>query len=162
MDIRFTHINLVFEFEDIGFNSTVIYNSLKPLVIEIMSSNSLKIPEDWVLLFKAGYTNARMPLVSKNKIGGYPSDKMKYITIVIPIPLESEIRWGVKPKQHLYGKNHYDKLMKNFWELDVDYRNYDNRTDYITACLKAGVKKVFEEGFTVGGVKLKAKKAIEI
>lgn len=162
MDIRFTHTNLVFGFEDEGFNSNQIYDSLISLAIEIMATNNLHIPDDWVLLFKAGYTNGRIPLVSRNKIGSYPSDKMKYITIIIPIPLESEISWGVKPEQHLYGKDHYDKLMKNFWELAVDYRNYDNRTDYITACLKAGIKKAFEEGFTVGGVKLKAKKTIEI
>lgn len=162
MDIRFTHMGLVFKFVDSGFNSNEIYDSLKPSLIELMAANNLYIPDDWALLFQAGYTNGRIPLVSKNKIGGYPSDKMKYITIVIPIPLKSEISWGVKPEQHLYGKDHYDKLMKNFWELAVDFRNYDNRTDYITACLKAGIKKAFEEGFTVGGVKLKAKSAIEI
>lgn len=162
MDIRFTHTNLVFGFEDEGFNSNQIYDSLISLAIEIMATNNLNIPEDWVLLFKAVYTNGRIPLVSKNKIGGYPSDRMKYITIIIPIPLESEISWGVKPEQHLYGKDHYDKLMKNFWELAVDYRSYNNRSEYITACLKAGIKKAFEEGFTVGGVKLKAKKIIGI
>jgi hypothetical protein len=155
-------MGLVFEFVDSGFNSSEIYNSLKPLVIEAMAANNLHIPDEWVLLFQAGYTNARIPLVSKNKIGGYPSEKMKYITIIVPIPLESEINWGVKPEQHLYGKDHYDNLMKNFFELAVDYRNYDNRTDYVTACLKAGIKKVFEEGFTVGGVKLKAEQPIEI
>lgn len=162
MDIRFTHTNLVFGFEDEGFNSNQIYDSLISLAIEIMATNNLNIPDDWVLLFKAVYTNGRIPLVSKNKIGGYPSDKMKYIIIIIPIPLESEISWGVKPEQHLYGKDHYDKLMKNFWELAVDYRSYNNRSEYITACLKAGIKKAFEEGFTVGGVKLKAKKIIGI
>ncbi len=162
MDIRFTHTNLVFGFEDEGFNSKQIYDSLISLAIEIIATNNLNIPDDWVLLFKGCYTNGRIPLVSRNKIGGYPSDKMKYITIIIPIPLESEISWGVKPEQHLYGKVHYDKLMKNFWELAVDYRIYNNRSEYLTACLKAGIKKAFEEGFTVGGVKLKAKKIIGI
>lgn len=52
--------------------------------------------------------------------------------------------------------------MKYFWELAIDCRNYDNRTDYITSCIKAGIKKAFEEGFTVGGVKIKAKQPIEI
>lgn len=162
MDIRFTHTNLVFGFEDERFNSNKIYLEQLSNVNSIIVSNALQIPDDWALIFDVGYNNGRIPLLSKNRFGTYPSDKMKYIKIVIPIPLESEISWGVKPEQHLYGKDHYDKLMKNFWELAVDYRSYNNRTEYITACLKAGIKKAFEEGFTVGGVKLKAKKTIEI
>jgi hypothetical protein len=162
MDIRFTHTNLVFGFEDEGFDSNIIYSNQLSIVNSIMLLNKLQIPDDWVLMFDIGYNNGRIPLLSKNKFGTYPSDKMKYIKIVIPIPLESEISWGVKPEQHLYGKDHYDKLIKNFWELAIDYRNYGNRTDYITACIKAGIKKAFVEGFTVGGVKIKAKQPIEI
>jgi hypothetical protein len=52
--------------------------------------------------------------------------------------------------------------MRNFRELDVDYRNYSNRTDYIISCLKAGIKKAFEGGFTVGKTKIKVKKAIDL
>lgn len=162
MNIRFTHLNLVFGFEDEGFDSNKIYSNQLSIVNSIMLLNKLQIPDDWVLIFDIGYNNGRIPLLSKNKLGTYPSDKIKYIKIVVPIPLDSEISWGVKPEQHLYDKDHYDNLLKNFWELDVDYRNYDNRTNYITACLKAGIKKAFEEGFTVGGVKLKANKPIEI
>ncbi len=158
MDIRLTHINLVFNFVDDNFDSNEIYNYLNGYITKIMISNSFEIPNDWVLLFQAGYSNARCPLVSKNKIGGYPSDKMKYITIVIPIPLKSEIGWGVDKDQHLYGKDHYDNLMKNFWELNINFRNYSNRTDYIIACMVAGIDKSFQEGFTVGGVKIKLKK----
>jgi hypothetical protein len=153
---------LLSEFLDIEFIAHDISDNLTPIIINIIRENNLNIPDDWILIFQAGYNNGKVPLVSKNKLGSYTSDKMKYIKVVIPIPLKSEISWGVKPDQHLYGKDHYDKLMKNFWELAVDYSIYHNRTDYITACLKAGIKKAFEKGFTVGGVKLKAKKAIVI
>ncbi|MBK8389575.1 MAG: hypothetical protein IPL23_09995 [Saprospiraceae bacterium] len=162
MDIRFTHICVVEDFVNDDLDTIFIYDSLLPYIKNILLANDFKIPDDWILIYSAGYTNGRTPLVSKNRIGSYPSDKMKYITIIIPVPLESEIRWGVKSEQHLYRKDHYDKLMKNFWELDVDYRNYNNRTDYITACLEAGIKKSFEEGFTVGGVKIKTKNTFEM
>jgi hypothetical protein len=154
MNINFSHIAVVFDFIDVGFKTQQIYQHLLPSVIEKMKENKLTLPMDWSLIFQAAYANGKLPLVSKNKLGSYPSDKMKYITIVVPIPLETEISWGVKPEQHLYGKDHYDKLMRNFWKLDIDFKNYSNRTDYITACLKAGVKKSFEEGFTVGGAKV--------
>lgn len=69
---------------------------------------------------------------------------------------------GVNPEQHLYNRDHYDKLMKNFYELNINFRDYTNRADYITACLKAGIKKAFHEGFTVGKSKVKVKKAIDL
>lgn len=160
MDIRFTHTSLVFGFENIEFDAQSIYKTIILSVNEIMTIDNLSFPDDWSLLFKAIYTNGRQPLVSTNKIGGFPSDRMKYISIVIPVPLKSEIEWGVKPEQHLYGVDHYDKLIKNFWELDIDYRNFSTRTDYIIACLKSGIKRSFEEGFTVGGSKIKVKGSV--
>jgi hypothetical protein len=160
MDIRFTHINLVFDFEDSGFNSQKIYTSFIPAVRDVMSSNGFVIPSDWALIFQAGFSNGKKPLVSKNRIGSYSSDKLKYITVIIPIPLVSEIGWGVRPVQHLYNKDHYDKLMKNFYALNIDYNDYSSREDYITACLKEGIIKSFQEGFTVGGIKIKTTKPI--
>lgn len=127
-----------------------------------MRDNNLTVPDDWILIFEATYNNGKVPLVARNKVGSYPSDKMKYVKIVIPIPLKSEVDWGVNPEQHLYKKEHYDKLMRNFLELNVDYNNYNNRTDYIIACLKAGIKKAFEEGFTVGKTKIRVKKGVEL
>lgn len=162
MDIRVTHFCVLSNFLDVEFIANDISDKLTPLIHKIMKENDLTIPDDWILTFQASYNNGKTPLVSKNKLGSYTSDKMKDITIAIPIPLKSEISWGVEPVQHLYGKNHFDKLMRNFWELDINYRNYNNRTDYITACLKAGIKKAFEEGFTVGGVKVKAKKTVTV
>jgi|GEM_PF-1764041 len=160
MDIRVTHFCLLSEFLNVDFNANDISDYLTPRIHQIMQENNLSIPSDWILLFDATYNNGKVPLVAKNKLGSYPSDKMKYIKIVIPIPLKSEMEWGVNPEQHLYKKGHYDKLMKNFFELDVDYNDYVNRTDYIIGCMKAGIKRAFEEGFTVGGTKVKVKTPI--
>ena len=120
MDVSIGHFCMVFDFLNVGFNSNEINSSLLPSIYKEMQDNHLTIPEDWRLIFHANYNNGKTPLVSKNKLGGYFSDKMKYITIVIPIPLTSEVEWGVNPEQHLYKKDHYDKLMRNFLELNVD------------------------------------------
>lgn len=162
MDIRVTHFCLLSDFLDVGFSAKEISDNLIPNIYKVMQNKSLAIPEDWILLFQAGYNNGRVPLVARNKVGSYPSDKMKYINVVIPVPLKSEIGWGVSSEQHLYKKDHYDKLMRNFRELDIDYRNYSNRTDYITACLKAGIKKAFKEGFTVGKTRIKVDAAFDL
>lgn len=152
---------MVSGFLDEGFSTNEISDTLTPGIYKVMHVNNLTIPDDWILIFQANYNNGKGSLVSRNRLGSYTSDKMKYITIVIPIPIKPEIEWGVNLEQHLYKKDHYDKLMKNFFELNVDYRNYTNRKDYITACLKAGIKKSFEEGFTVGKTKIKVKKPID-
>jgi hypothetical protein len=162
MDVSIGHFCMVFDFLEVGFNSNEINDILTPNIYKAIEEYKLTIPEDWRLIFHANYNNGKIPLVSKNKLGGYFSDKMKYITIVIPIPLKSEIEWGVNPEQHLYEKDHYDKLMKNFLELNVNYNNYNNRTEYITACLKAGIRKALEVGFTVGKMKIKLKNAIDL
>jgi hypothetical protein len=162
MDISIGHFCLVGGFLDDGFSANEISDALTPLIYSVMHDNDQTISDDWRLIFQANYNNGKSLLVSRNRLGSYISDKMKYITIVIPIPLKTEIEWGVNPEQHLYKKDHYDKLMKNFFELDVDYRSFTNRTDYITTCLKAGIKKSFREGFTVGNTEIRVKKEINL
>ena len=162
MDVSIGHFCMLSDFLDVEFNANETSKKLTPSIYKAMQDNDLTLPDDWQLIFHANYNNGKIPLVSRNKLGSYTSDKMKYITIVIPIPLKSEIAWGVYPEQYLYKKDHYDKLMKNFFELAVDYKNYTNRNDYIIACLKAGIKKAFEEGFTVGGIKVKAKREVSL
>jgi hypothetical protein len=156
MNTRITHFSLVIDFLDIAFDSDSISDILKKEVDDVLRLNAIELPDKWWLVFRATYSNARGVLISKNRLGTYPSDKMKKVTIVIPVPLKEIVEWGVEERQHVYGIDHYDKLMKNFWALEVDYSQYSNRQDYIIACLRSGIKKAFEECFTVGGVKVKA------
>jgi Immunity protein 9 len=155
MDTRITHFSLVSSFLDVGFDSRSISDIVKIELDDALRQNSIKFPSEWGLIFQANYNNAREILISKNKLGTYSSDKMKYVIIVIPVPLIENINWGVEKKQHCYGIDHYDKLMKNFWALEVDYAQYSNRHDYIIACLRRGINKALEEGITVGKVKVK-------
>lgn len=160
MNISITHLSLVVDFLDKDFNSKTISDLMRNELESLLIDNAIHLPDGWTLIFRATYSNSYSPLVSKNKTGSYPSDKLKYITIVIPIPLTSEIKWGVDESQHIYGKDHYDRLKKNFWELPIDCKQFHNRQDYILYCLRKGIKKTFEEGFTVGGVKVKIKKGV--
>ncbi len=155
MDTRIIESSLIIDFLDIGYDFKAISGILKKEVDNALRLNSIELPSDWALIFQANYNNAREVLVSKNRHGSYPSDKFKWVTIVIPIPSKENIEWGVEEKQYIYGIDHYDKIKKNFWALEVDYAQYTNRQDYIIACLRSGIKKAFEEGFTVGGVKVK-------
>ena len=161
MNFRIKHRSLVISFLDIGFSSENIDQLLTPYIenyIAQIDKQDLIDSIDWEVQFFATYSNSRVPLVSKNRIGSYFSEHVKEITIVIPVPLKSEVSWGVGEEKHIYQKDNYDKLMRNFRELEVDFKQFTNRQDYIVECLQKGISTAFTEGFTVDGVKVKIKK----
>ena len=139
MQTRIGHSCMILNFLDVDFSSNLISDILKREVDDILTNFTLENLVDWTLTFRASYTNARQPLVSKNKLGSYTSDKIKEITIIIPIPTLDMIAWGVQYDQHIYGEGHFDNLIKNFFHLEIDYSKYNNRTDYILNCMRAGI-----------------------
>jgi hypothetical protein len=155
MGVIVTHSSLVLEFVDIQFNSKEIYDSFNYRIIYLLNREKIELPTDWKLIFQVIYTNSNHVLVSRNKIGNYKNDKMKYVSIVIPIPLVSEVNWGVPIESHIYPKSHYDRLIKNFWILEVDYKNFKNRSDYINSSIEEAIKKSFTEGIIIDDLKLK-------
>jgi hypothetical protein len=155
MESRITHFCLISKFLDVGFDSNKVSNILKTETDYILKSNSLSNQNDWIIQFSANYNNGKMLLVSKNKFGSYSSDKIKEITIPIPIPLIDKVSWGVSVEQHTYKENHYDNLLNNFWALDVNVADFTNREDYILDCMKRAIKLCFEKKYTVNGVKLR-------
>lgn len=157
MKSRILHTSLVLNFLDVEFDTNVISEILKTEVDNILDSNNLGNLSDWEIQFKATYNNGRKLLISKNRLGSRPSDKIKEIVIIIPIPKLENASWGVSKYQYIYEESHYDKLLKNFWELNVNYSDFPNRTDYILDCMRRAIKFCFDEGFTVDGVKVNIK-----
>ena len=153
MESRITHFCLIQDFLGMGFDTNKINEILKMEVNSILSKNSFTNKNDWVINFQANYNNGTKLLISKNKFGTYSKDKIKQIFIPIPIP--TNVSWGVKTEQHTYEATHYDKIINNFWVLDVNFSDFQNREEYILDCMRRAIKKAFEEGFTVGGIKVK-------
>ena len=90
MDVSIGHFCMLSDFLDVEFNANETSKKLTPSIYKAMQDNDLTLPDDWQLIFHANYNNGKIPLVSRNKLGSYRSDKMKYITIVIPIPLNQK------------------------------------------------------------------------
>lgn len=157
MRARILHTSYVLNFLDVGFDSSRISQILESEVNTILKENSFAELNDWEIKFRAIYTNSRQLLISKNRFGTYPKEKIKEISIPIPIPTIDIISWGITKDQHIYEDTHYDKLLKNFWNLDVNYSDFSSRTNYILDCLRKAIKFCFEEGFTVNGIKVKTK-----
>jgi len=161
MQTSISHISMVINFLNIDFDSNQISEILKKEVDNILRNFSTDNLEDWTLDFMASYTNGMQPLVSKNRLGSFTSDKIKQITIVIPVPIIDTVSWGVNSNQHIFKIDHFDKLIKNFNTLDVNYSDFNNRTDYILECLRMGIKVSFSQGFTVNKGKFKLKKELQ-
>ena len=157
MESRITHFSLIIDFLDIKFNSNKISEILKKEVDEILEKNNFSNQNDWIIKLRATYNNGKQLLISKNKFGTLTSDKIKEITIVIPIPSIHKISWGCEDEQYIYKENHYDEILHNFLVLDINLSDFSNREDYILDCLRRGIKKVFQEGITVNGIKVKIK-----
>ena len=155
MQTRIGHTCMILDFLDVDFSSNMISDILKKEVDNILANYTFENTDDWTLIFRASYTNARQPLVSKNKLGSFTSDKIKEITIIIPIPTLNLVSWGVNGEQHIYGVDHFDSLIKNFLPLDTDYLNFNNRNDYILNCMRTGIRLSFTNGFTVNKEKIK-------
>lgn len=156
MNTRITFASLVIDFE---FDYNKIGSILKRELERQLESNGLRHKSEWELQFRATYSNARQLLVSKNKLGTFTSDKIKEITVVIPIPLKSTVGWGVNKEQHVYDESHYDKVINNFWALEVCSTSFENRSEYIIDCMIKAIQLAFEKGFTINGLKIKRKSA---
>lgn len=158
MKSRFLHTSYVLNFLDIDFNSNEISDILTMETNIILNDYIFPELEGWELQFKASY-GKREPLKIFTKMPSYKKERQKLIIIHIPIPTQNIVSWGVQENQHIsIGSN--DNRDKNNLLLDVNFDLFSNRQDYIIDCLRRGVRKAFEVGFAVNGVKLKAKKTI--
>ena len=158
MEIRVNHTCYILDFIDKGFDCSKISSELKSKAENYLNFCVVDGVEEWDIEFRAVYNNGRQLLVSKNKLGTYPSDKYKQITIAIPIPKKEEIFWGVESAQYVFGMDHYYRFLKNFNALEVDIYKFDNRSDYIIDCLSRAIEYSFINGIVVMGVKLKLPK----
>ena len=154
MESIITHTSLIIDFLDVDFNANKLSDQYKPIVDALLSSKGFSTKNDWLIQFRACYNNGRQLLITRNKFGTYPKDKIKEITLAIPIPSIRTVTWGVEDNQYINGPDHYDPIIKNFWAEEVNFYQFSNRSDYIYSCLRKGIKRAFFEGFTVGGIKV--------
>jgi hypothetical protein len=109
--------------------------------------------------FGAVFNNVKQILITKNKLGTYPSDKYKEITIHIPVPKKEDVLWGVANEKFVNKIDHLDGLINNFNVLDVDFTKFDNKDDYIRDCMSRAIDYCFINGIKMKGVELKLSKA---
>lgn len=153
MKSRILNSSYVIDFLDVGFNSNHIKQVIKFETDEILSHLANEELEDWEIHFIFSYNNANSILIYK-KGKSFSKERYKEITIHIPIPIRTHVNWGVETSQHVYEENHLNNILKNFSALEVNYKKFENRTDYILSCMRRAIHLCFNEGFTVNGQRI--------
>ena len=155
MQSRILDSSFVVDFMGFDFDSANICTKIKLETDKKFNLITDKKLDDWEVHFIFRYNNVKQILIyTKGK--SHPREKYKEITVHIPIPIKTEVSWGVDLTQHIYqSKDHLDNLIGNFICLHVDYSKFLNRTDYILSCMRRAIQSCLEKGFPVDGVKVK-------
>lgn len=149
---KVSHSSHLIDFTIPGFNYKKIELALE---IEINAKlNEYDIPElnDWKIVFKALYGNREKIYVCR-QARSQVDMKYKEIIIHIPIPLNSQMEWGIEKNQVVNIK--FPENNKYCESIEAEFKNHSDKYDFIIDCMRKGIKHTFEKGFTVNKIKIK-------
>jgi hypothetical protein len=138
---------------DYKFNKTKIalLNEINECFEKIPIPNKLN---DWTVEFKLLYNNVKNLGIAR-KTKSIQSQKVKEIVIHVPIPKKVVIDWGVQENQ-LIREIQFDKRYID--EIEIEIKNYKNRSEYIIEIGKIAIQFIFKSGFTISGERIIIKK----
>lgn len=84
----------------------------------------------------------------------YLAEKEKLIGINISLPIKEEINWGIAEK-HRFNEYAKRKSNKGVTVIPVDYAQFKDMTDYVESSIKLSLKRVYTDGITLKGYKIK-------
>ena len=134
------HTSHLIDFFTDDFDFKRIEESLKSLIYSYLNTYDISELAEWELLFTLINGN-------RDKIYVYRKTRsdiwMKYkeILIHIPIPLTSQIKWGVEEKQVV--KINYLKDNKYSESIEPAIDGHSNVYDFIIDCAEKGIKHAF-------------------
>jgi hypothetical protein len=153
MKSRIAHTSYVIDFLDVDFSSDEISDILKSETDEILKKFDNDRLIDWELLYRGIYGKGTSVCVFTN-VSPYVEDKQKQITVHIPIPTNDVAEWGIDPGK-LISLGKPPSEFKGAKLLDVEFKDFSNRTDYILDCFRRAIKLSLAEGFTINKIKIK-------
>lgn len=134
------------------FDYNAIETYFQNLTRQIKVDDSIN---DWSLYVEiglGGLIGDKEIVIGKSGIT-YSADKERMISISISLPTKDEISWGVKKHRFIeYPKRESDKGVT---VIPVDYSLFENMTNYIESCIKLSINRVFTDGITLKGHKIK-------
>lgn len=156
MNFKYHAYYPIVDFIKIDFGATEIYNYINKINGIVESDVNGKCYSDWTICFYFIYTKSSEMLVNK-KGNVIRSIKNRDYIIILPIPDDKEISWGIKrskfPCNMTNNKNPNDK--KNFIKLPVKYDNFSNMKNYVTYYAKMAIISLLNNGLIIEGKKIK-------
>jgi hypothetical protein len=136
----------------IGFENTDYgYEEIEKFISKINSivkcdSNGKLFP-DWTVCFYLVFRKYSGIVISK-KGNTLKNEKNREYNIIIPIPNDKEVSWGMKKNK--FG--HDITLNENkFMILPVNYNDFSNLHDFVVYCTKKTIVSLLTNGLTIDG-----------
>ena len=114
---------------------------------------------DWTVIFQITPSSTHWTEDNKKNLVGiyqkgltYSKDKEKIFTLVVPIPNNSEIYWGLPKKNYMHRPlvNHEKYILK-----EVNFHDYESLNEYLIQCSIIGINALLNDGITVNKIKYK-------
>lgn len=155
MKSRILDSSMITDFFNIDFDSKKICSIIKTETDKLLETLDIDSLNDWEIHFIFRYTNVPGLLIYTKGVS-YKKEKYKEITVHVPIPTLDIVNWGVNIEQHIYkNKDHLNKLIKNFDLIEVEFSDFNSRSEYIIYCMNKSIKFCLKKGFSINGEKIK-------
>ena len=152
MNSKINHAGYLIDFLVDDFDYDRIENPLIKYLNSKLENYNISELKDWSVEFKAIYRNVDKIYIFR-QARSQVDMKYKEIVVHIPIPLKTNIDWGVTENQIVNLK--FNPNSKYCESIEIESNSYTNKYDFIIACMKKGIDHAFKKGFTVNKIKIK-------
>lgn len=150
MQSKIFQTSYVINFLNEMFNSEEIINPINREVNTLLSKANNELVYNWTIEFNIIYFNGNSIKISKIE-RNYKEDRLKEITIFIPIPTKEKVEWGVEEAQHI-PFNSLSKVEKNLINYDIKFSQFVNLNQYLSFSIKEAIAFILKKGIKVNGV----------
>jgi hypothetical protein len=138
---------------NVDFISSKAVETLKKEADFLLNQINLESHKDWTIHFQVIYGD-KPEIWIYTSMPSYKDHKQKPITIHIPLPTDNIVEWGLNLSKFVKVGMPTDK---GFTKLEVNFKQFKNREEYLIDCMRRAILTCFKNGFTMDGKKLKLK-----
>jgi len=134
MKCSVAHTSYIIKFLDINFNANEISDRLEYEFNSLLEGVGDSRVLNWSIQFRLHYDRGEKILIS-TRLPSYKDLQYKKVTIILPIPDDNTVSWGVRREQYIV------RAMPDpakFICLDLDF-DYNNVSDYIEALARRAI-----------------------
>jgi hypothetical protein len=151
MNIKYRYTSNIIDFPKRDYGYKEIEDFLSEINAIITEKKGNCFFSDWIICFYLLFDqNNGIGIYKKGRT--YIKEKEKEFTVIIPIPKDKEVSWGVRQSKFGYY-NPTDE--SKYLILPINYDNFSNEKDFIIDCTKRAIIALLKYGITIEGQKIK-------